>query len=635
MKLFKRFIYESKAQWGWLLTIFLALILAASFEIIAPRLLGQIVDAIVQGLRNQQNIAHVLDSTSDTVVILVILYTCHAIFTYASEYIISGVSQNMVLDLRKRVSQHLYRLPMSYFNAHNRGDFLSRITSDLDAIGETLREGIPGLISSFIGIVGAVAMMIWISPLLASIILGVIALGVIGLLITSKARTIYLRNQEALGAVNGGIEELISGKQIVQSFNLEKVTSHHLNSLNTNLFKHERKAGFMGQIIMPLVNFINQIGYVLVSIQGGLLVLRGQISLGDIQAFFLYVTQVSDPISRSSYILTKLQETQAALGRIYEILDQAPEEDAGTTEMSISDEISASEKINTSDDVRTFEEISASNEMNAYDEVSASYEISGSDTSLTSPLATNAKGTIEFHNVDFGYAPNKLLMKSVNFTIPGGHVVAIVGPTGAGKTTIVNLLMRFYEINGGAITIDGVDIRDVSRKTLHQLVGMVLQDTWIFTGTIADNIAYGKPNATRDEIMAVAKLAMADHFIRTLPQGYDTVLKNGADDLSQGQRQLLTIARAFLANPRILILDEATANVDTRTEVEVQKAMQQLLHGRTGIVIAHRLSTIRDADLLLVVNQGQIVEQGTHQELLAKGGYYTTLYENYAKGMSV
>ncbi len=391
----------------------------------------------------------------------------------------------------------------------------------------------------------------------------------------------------------------------------------------------------MGQIIMPLVNFINQIGYVLVSIQGGLLVLRGQISLGDIQAFFLYVTQVSDPISRSSYILTKLQETQAALGRIYEILDQAPEEDAGTTEMSISDEISASEKINTSDDVRTFEEISASNEMNAYDEVSASYEISGSDTSLTSPLATNAKGTIEFHNVDFGYAPNKLLMKSVNFTIPGGHVVAIVGPTGAGKTTIVNLLMRFYEINGGAITIDGVDIRDVSRKTLHQLVGMVLQDTWIFTGTIADNIAYGKPNATRDEIMAVAKLAMADHFIRTLPQGYDTVLKNGADDLSQGQRQLLTIARAFLANPRILILDEATANVDTRTEVEVQKAMQQLLHGRTGIVIAHRLSTIRDADLLLVVNQGQIVEQGTHQELLAKGGYYTTLYENYAKGMSV
>lgn len=337
----------------------------------------------------------------------------------------------------------------------------------------------------------------------------------------------------------------------------------------------------MGQIIMPLVNFINQIDYVLVSIQGGLLVLRGQISLGDIQAFFLYVTQVSDPISRSSYILTKFQETQAALGRIYEILDQTPEEDTGHT------------------------------------------------------LYLENNGTIEFNNVSFGYTPDKLLMNAVNFKIPGGHVVAIVGPTGAGKTTIVNLLMRFYEINSGSITIDGLDIRDLSRKTLHQLVGMVLQDTWIFTGTIADNITYGKPDATREDIIAVAKLAMADHFIRTLPQGYDTILKNGADDLSQGQRQLLTIARAFLANPRVLVLDEATANVDTRTEVEVQKAMQQLLHGRTGIVIAHRLSTIRDADLLLVVNQGQIVEQGTHQELLAKGGYYTTLYENYAKGMSV
>lgn len=589
MTLFRRFLYESKSQWGWLIAIIFALILAACFEIIAPKLLGQIVDAIVQGLRSNQDISYIIDNTTDTILMLIILYSGHSIFTYVGEYIIAGVAENMVLNLRNRVSEYLYRLPMSYFNNHNRGDLLSRITSDLDSISETLREGIPGLISSFIGIIGALAMMLWISPLLASIIIGIIVLGIIGLVITSKkARTIYLHNQEALGAVNSGIEELISGKQIVQAFNLETVTSDNLNQLNRNLFTHERRSGFMGQIIMPLVNFINQIGYVLVAIQGGLLVLRGQISLGDIQAFFLYVTQVSDPISRSSYILTKFQETQAALGRIYEILDQTPEEDSGA---------------------------------------STSFETTAQSDAL--------KGTIEFQNVSFGYIPDKLLMNEVNFTIPGGHVVAIVGPTGAGKTTIVNLLMRFYEINGGSITIDGVDIRDLSRKTLHQLVGMVLQDTWIFTGTIADNIAYGKPEATREEIVAVAKLAMADHFIRTLPQGYDTVLKNGADDLSQGQRQLLTIARAFLANPRILILDEATANVDTRTEVEVQKAMQQLLRGRTGIVIAHRLSTIRDADLLLVVNQGQIVEQGTHQELLAKGGYYTTLYENYAKGMSM
>ncbi len=589
MTLFRRFLYESKSQWGWLIAIIFALILAACFEIIAPKLLGQIIDAIVQGLRSNQDISYIIDNTTDTILMLIILYSGHSIFTYVGEYIIAGVAENMVLNLRNRVSEYLYRLPMSYFNNHNRGDLLSRITSDLDSISETLREGIPGLISSFIGIIGALAMMLWISPLLASIIIGIIVLGIIGLVITSKkARTIYLHNQEALGAVNSGIEELISGKQIVQAFNLETVTSDNLNQLNRNLFTHERRSGFMGQIIMPLVNFINQIGYVLVAIQGGLLVLRGQISLGDIQAFFLYVTQVSDPISRSSYILTKFQETQAALGRIYEILDQTPEEDSGAN---------------------------------------TSFETTAQSDAL--------KGTIEFQNVSFGYSPDKLLMNEVNFTIPGGHVVAIVGPTGAGKTTIVNLLMRFYEINGGSITIDGVDIRDLSRKTLHQLVGMVLQDTWIFTGTIADNIAYGKPEATREEIVAVAKLAMADHFIRTLPQGYDTVLKNGADDLSQGQRQLLTIARAFLANPRILILDEATANVDTRTEVEVQKAMQQLLRGRTGIVIAHRLSTIRDADLLLVVNQGQIVEQGTHQELLAKGGYYTTLYENYAKGMSV
>lgn len=584
MKLVKRFLLDSRSQWWRLGFLTIALILAASFEIIAPRLLGQIVDAIVHGLEEHREINAILDGTTDTVVLLIIFYSCHAVFTYVSEFIIAGSAQHMVLALRSRVSHQIHHLPMSYFNQHNRGDMLSRLTSDLDSVGETLREGIPGLISSFIGIVGAVAMMLWISPSLALIILGVIIVGVFGLTFTSKkARTIYLRNQQALGAVNGGIEELISGKQIIQSFGLEKVSTDHMTDLNTQLFTRERQSGFMGQLIMPLVNFINQIGYVLVAIQGGLLVLRGQITLGDIQAFFLYVTQVSDPISRSSYILTKFQETHAALGRIYEILDAPMEDDSGKGELS----------------------------------------------------TTSNGNAIEFKHVNFGYSEDKPLMTDVNFEIPSGHVVAIVGPTGAGKTTIINLLMRFYEISGGTITIHGTDIRELSRETLHRQIGMVLQDTWIFTGTIAENIAYGKPNATREEIIHVAKLAMADHFICTLPHGYDTVLKNGADDLSQGQRQLLTIARAFLVNPSILVLDEATANVDTRTEVEVQKAMNQLLKGRTGIVIAHRLSTIRDADLLLVVNNGQIVEQGTHHELLAKGGYYKELYENYAKGMAV
>lgn len=603
MNLVKRFLCDSRNQWWRLAVLTLALILAASFEIIAPRLLGNIVDAIVHGIEQQQEITAILDGTTNTVLLLVFFYSCHAVFTYASEFIIAGASQHMVLALRSRVSHQLHHLPMAYFNQHNRGDMLSRLTSDLDSVGETLREGIPGLISSFIGIVGAVAMMIWISPRLAIIILSVIVVGVLGLTFTAKkARTIYLRKQEALGAVNGGIEELISGKQIVQAFGLEKITTDNLSDLNTRLFTRERQSGFMGQLIMPLVNFINQIGYVLVAIQGGLFVLRGQITLGDIQAFFLYVSQVSDPISRVSYILTRFQETHAALGRIYEILDYPTEDDSGTIEI-LPDEKTVRQDHRRED--------------------------------LLPPTAPSRDNAIEFKHVTFGYSDDKPLMEDVSFAIPKGHVVAIVGPTGAGKTTIINLLMRFYEISGGTITIHGTDIRRLSREALHRQIGMVLQDTWIFTGTIAENIAYGKPDASREEIIKVAKFAMADHFIRTLPLGYDTVLKNGADDLSQGQRQLLTIARAFLVNPSILVLDEATANVDTRTEVEVQKAMNQLLKGRTGIVIAHRLSTIRDADFLLVVNQGRIVEQGTHGELLARGGYYKELYENYAKGMAL
>ena len=340
------------------------------------------------------------------------------------------------------------------------------------------------------------------------------------------------------------------------------------------------------------------------------MVLRGSISIGDIQAFFLYVGQVSDPLSRSSYILTKFQETSAALGRIYEVIDTPSEIDKGT--LTLGANMSANHSKIHQDDMQS----------------------STDDINISFPISTH-RGTIIFEHVDFGYTPSNVFMKDINIHIPGGSMVAIVGPTGAGKSTLVNLIMRFYDIMNGRITIDGVDIRDVSRESLHNTVGMVLQDAWIFTGTIADNIGYGKPNATRQEIEYVAKLAMADHFIRTLPNGYDTVLKQGGDDLSQGQRQLITIARAFLADPTILILDEATANVDTRTEVEVQKAMNTLLKGRTSIVIAHRLSTIKNADFLLVVENGTIVEQGTHHELIERGGHYKELYENYVAGISI
>lgn len=580
-----RFLMESKSQWGWLALLILALITAAMFEVSAPVLLGKVVDAIVSGLQTDQDINTIFTSIDTIILWLIAIYGGHALFTYFGEYMMASISSKTVLALRTRMSTHLYSLPIEYFHDHQRGDLLSRLTSDLDAVTETIGKGVPGLVSAIIGIIGATAMMIWISPMLGISIIAIICIGILCLTWLSKrARRVYLKNQSALGAFNSGIEEIVVGKPIIQTFGLEETTTNQVNILNDNLFKSMRSAAFTSQLVEPLVKFLNQITYCLVAIQGGLMVLRGSISIGDIQAFFLYVGQVSDPLSRSSYILTKFQETSAALGRIYEVIDTPSEIDTGKKTLG--------------------------------------------DTSTH-------KGTIDFEHVDFGYTPSNVFMKDINIHIPGGSMVAIVGPTGAGKSTLVNLIMRFYDIINGRITIDGVDIRDVSRESLHNTVGMVLQDAWIFTGTIADNIGYGKPNTSREEIEYVAKLAMADHFIRTLPDGYDTVLKRGGDDLSQGQRQLITIARAFLADPTILILDEATANVDTRTEVEVQKAMNTLLKGRTSIVIAHRLSTIKNADFLLVVENGTIVEQGTHHELIERGGHYKELYENYAAGMTV
>ena len=581
----RRFLIESKSQWGWLALLILALITAAMFEVSAPVLLGKVVDAIVSGLQTDQDINTIFASIDTIILWLIAIYSGHALFTYFGEYMMASIGSKTVLALRTRMSTHLYSLPIEYFHDHQRGDLLSRLTSDLDTVAETIGRGVPGLVSAIIGIIGATAMMLWISPILGISIIAIIFIGIVCLTWLSKrARRIYLKNQSALGAFNCGIEEIVVGKPLIQTFGLEETTTHQVNILNENLFKSMRNAAFTSQLVEPLVKFLNQITYCLVAIQGGLMVLRGSISIGDIQAFFLYVGQVSDPLSRSSYILTKFQETAAALGRIYEVIDTPSEIDTGKKTLA-----------NTS----------------------------------TQP------GTIDFEHVDFGYTPSNVFMKDINIHIPGGAMVAIVGPTGAGKSTLVNLIMRFYDIINGRITIDGVDIRDVSRESLHNTVGMVLQDAWIFTGTIADNIGYGKPNASREKIEYVAKLAMADHFIRTLPDGYDTVLKQGGDDLSQGQRQLITIARAFLADPSILILDEATANVDTRTEVEVQKAMNTLLKGRTSIIIAHRLSTIKNADFLLVVENGTIVEQGTHHELIERGGHYKELYENYVAGISM
>ena len=603
----RRFLIDSKSQWGWLALLILALITAAMFEVSAPVLLGKVVDAIISGLQTNQNINTIFASIDTIILWLIAIYGGHALFTYFGEYMMASIGSKTVLALRTRMSTHLYSLPIEYFHNHQRGDLLSRLTSDLDAVAETIGEGVPGLVSAIIGIIGATAMMLWISPILGTSIIVIILIGIVCLTWLSKrARRVYLRNQNALGAFNNGIEEIVVGKPIIQTFGLEETTTRQVNILNDNLFKSMRSAAFTSQLVEPLVKFLNQFTYCLVAIQGGLMVLRGSISIGDIQAFFLYVGQVSDPLSRSSYIMTKFQETAAALGRIYEVIDAPSEIDDGELTLSGSTARTNIETISTN-----------------------------TPMTVNQPINPTHIGTIDFEHVDFGYTPSNVFMKDINIHIPAGSMVAIVGPTGAGKSTLVNLIMRFYDIKNGRITINGVDIRDLSRESLHNTVGMVLQDAWIFTGTIADNIGYGKPNATREEIEYVARLAMADHFIRTLPNGYDTMLNRGGDDLSQGQRQLITIARAFLADPSILILDEATANVDTRTEVEVQKAMNTLLKGRTSIVIAHRLSTIKNADFLLVVENGTIVEQGTHDELMTLNGYYKKLYENYAVGMTV
>ena len=603
----RRFLIDSKSQWGWLALLILALITAAMFEVSAPVLLGKVVDAIISGLQTNQDINTIFASIDTIILWLIAIYGGHALFTYFGEYMMASIGSKTVLALRTRMSTHLYSLPIEYFHNHQRGDLLSRLTSDLDAVAETIGEGVPGLVSAIIGIIGATAMMLWISPILGTSIIVIILIGIVCLTWLSKrARRVYLRNQNALGAFNNGIEEIVVGKPIIQTFGLEETTTRQVNILNDNLFKSMRSAAFTSQLVEPLVKFLNQFTYCLVAIQGGLMVLRGSISIGDIQAFFLYVGQVSDPLSRSSYIMTKFQETAAALGRIYEVIDAPSEIDDGELTLSGSTARTNIETISTN-----------------------------TPMTVNQPINPTHIGTIDFEHVDFGYTPSNVFMKDINIHIPAGSMVAIVGPTGAGKSTLVNLIMRFYDIKNGRITINGVDIRDLSRESLHNTVGMVLQDAWIFTGTIADNIGYGKPNATREEIEYVARLAMADHFIRTLPNGYDTMLNRGGDDLSQGQRQLITIARAFLADPSILILDEATANVDTRTEVEVQKAMNTLLKGRTSIVIAHRLSTIKNADFLLVVENGTIVEQGTHDELMALNGYYKKLYENYAVGMTV
>ena len=516
--------------------------------------------------------------------VMVGLYVLSSVLNFIMSYIMAGVSQKTVFKMRNDVKEKLDRLPLKYFDMRTHGEILSRVTNDMDTIATTLQQSLTQLITSLATVIGILIMMLSISPVMTLIALVTLpACGVITSMIAKKSQKYFVDQQKCIGQLNGHVEEMYTGHKIVKAFGHEEDSIKEFNKINGGLYDVGWKAQFMSGIIFPALNFVNNVGYVLVCVVGGLLVAKKKIEIGDIQAFIQYMRQFTQPILQTANIANVIQSTVASAERVFEVLDEAEE---------IPDKEGA--------------------------------------VAIKSP-----KGEVKFDHVKFGYKEDVTLIEDMSINVKQGQTIAIVGPTGAGKTTLVNLLMRFYEIKGGKITVDGVDVKDLKRGDLRTMFGMVLQDTWLFNGTIRDNIAYGLEGSTEDQIVNASKAAHADHFIRTLPEGYSTTLNEEASNISQGQKQLLTIARAILADPAILILDEATSNVDTRTEVLIQKAMSNLMKGRTSFVIAHRLSTIRDADLILVMNQGSIIEQGSHNELLAKGGFYADLYNSQFTGANL
>ena len=521
------------------------------------------------------------DQIGKTLEKLLLIYVLSSLATFLMQYIMSGVAQNTVYDMRQKVDKKIARLPLKYFDSHSNGDMLSRMTNDVDTISTTLQQSLTQLITSIMQMIGYIWMMLTISPILTLIVMATLPLYIIAtMFIAKKSQIYYTKQQKHLGSLSGHTEEMFTGHVIVKAFGHEKESIKTFKSVNEDLYKVGWKAQFMSGIMMPIMNFISNIGYVMIAVIGGIFVTKSYLNLGDITAFISYSKSFSMPIIQTANIANVIQSTVACAERVFELLDEEE-------------------------------------------------EVPDGDKSLT---ISNPQGNIRFSHVDFSYKEEAPLIKDMNLDIKKGDVIAIVGPTGAGKTTLVNLLMRFYEIQGGSITFDNVDIRNIRRGELRKMFGMVLQDTWLFNGTIKENIAYGHENATDDEIRSAAKAAHADHFIRSLPDGYSTVLNEEASNISQGQKQLLTIARAILADPSVLILDEATSSVDTRTEVRIQKAMEELMKGRTNFVIAHRLSTIRDAKTILVMKHGTIIEKGNHKELIEKHGFYYDLYNSQFLG---
>ncbi|WP_342431527.1 ABC transporter ATP-binding protein [Neobacillus sp. FSL H8-0543] len=568
-----------------LLAVLIAAIFSTVFAIVSPKIMGKATTKLFEGLMMKLNDvpgAKIdFDYIGQIVLLLIGLYILSAAFSYIQQFIMAGVAQKTVYNLRKEVAEKLNRLPLKYFDSRTHGEILSRAVNDVDNISNTLQQSLTQLITSVVTIIGVIVMMLTISPLMTLIVLLTLPLSVVAIANIAKKSQLYFKGQQkALGNLNGHVEEMYTGHKIIKVFGHEKKSLEDFEEINEKLYESGFKAQFISGIIMPIMMFINNIGYVLVSVVGGILVTKKAIEIGDIQAFIQYARQFSQPISQTANIANIIQSTIASAERVFEILDETEE---------------------------VPETVTAKN--------------------LQKP-----RGDVLFEHVSFGYNEGEVLIDNMNIEVKQGQSVAIVGPTGAGKTTLINLLMRFYEINAGKIFIDSVDITDMKRDHLRKLFGMVLQDTWLFNSTIRDNIAYGREGATEKEVYEAAKAANADHFIRTLPDGYDTIINEEASNISQGQKQLLTIARAILADPTILILDEATSSVDTRTEVQIQKAMNHLMKGRTSFVIAHRLSTIRDADLILVMNNGSVIEKGNHAELLEKDGFYAELYNSQFTG---
>ncbi|MBC5735899.1 ABC transporter ATP-binding protein [Lawsonibacter sp. NSJ-52] len=576
----RRLLGRMASQKKKLTVVAAATLLSSAAFTAMPLAMGLGIDRLVAAIRTYDGSSGIVQAALGAlglpVALVAAAFLVSCVLSYVQQYIIASVGEELTLSLRKDVSAKLSRLPLRYFDTHKTGDIMSRVTNDLEKVSSVMQVGLMQLISSGFTIVLALVTMLALSPGLLLVVLASLAVSMAATgFVSTLAQKAYAENMASMGALTGKVEEIYAGNREVKVFNQQQAVLEAAEELNRRQFRAQRKAQFADYAIYPAIRLLGQLGFIATAVLGGGMALGGAVTLGTVQAFLQYVNQISEPVTEAAYVITSLQAAIAGAERVFALLDEeeeVPEERGGAEHIT--------------------------------------------------------QGRVTFQNVRFGYTPDRILMKDLNLEVRPNEMVAIVGPTGGGKTTLVNLLMRFYELSGGSISIDGRDITTMSRSGLRRRIGMVLQDAWLFEGTIAENIAYGKMDATREEIAACARAACCDHFIRTLPQGYDTILSGEASGVSQGQMQLLTIARAMLTDPAILVLDEATSSVDTRTEMEIQKAMARLMEGKTSFVIAHRLSTIQNADMILVVRDGDIVERGSHAQLLEQNGFYASLYRS-------